>query len=95
MQVEGGSKEVKAHYKWIEFQLKVHSQDANVAWLAVSLHHPPFDSAEEKNYLLPLLRKYNVDIIFTGHQHWMEYASMNSTYEIRFPHSKRGSLLED
>jgi len=90
--VKAGGAEVQAHYAWIEEQLQLYSNDPSVAWLTVSLHHPPFQNKGEKNHLLPLLRKYNIDAIFTGHEHWVEYSNMYPDYAIRFPNDDRGPL---
>ena len=82
--IKAGGVEVQAHYAWIVEQLEKYSTDPSVAWLTVSLHHPPFLNPGEKNHLLPLLRKYKVDMIFTGHEHWDEHATMDSNYHIRY-----------
>ena len=94
MHIEPGSEEVSIHYKWLEEQLQIHSSDPNVAWLAISMHHPAFLEQGEKKYLLPLLRKYQVDIMFVGHDHWIEYANMHPTYQVRFPDSRRGPVID-
>lgn len=66
-----------------------------MAWIAVTLHHPVFTKIGLKNYLLPLLRKYNVDFIFVGHEHQIEYTNMDKEYEIRFPTSSFGDIIDD
>lgn len=83
--VEVGSQEVKDHYDWLEEKLKYYSQDDSTAWLAVTLHHPPFLQNGMKEFFLPILRKYKVDFIFVGHEHWAEYANMKPDYDLRFP----------
>lgn len=95
MHIEPGSEDVSVHYQWLEEQLKLYSTNPNVAWLAISMHHPAFLEQGEKKYLLPLLRKYKVDIMFVGHDHWSEYANMDPEYEIRFPNSRRGPVIDD
>ena len=85
MNTEIGSEPVKEHYKWLEGMLQYYSTDPKTAWLAVTLHHPVFLEGGLKEYLLPLLRKYKVDLVFVGHQHWAEYTNMDPSYEIRFP----------
>ena len=93
--VESGGAEVKKHYEWIENQLKALSSDPSVAWIAVSLHHPVFTNVQLKNYLLPILRRYKVDMIFNGHEHWAEYSNMATDYQIRYPDSSYGQVLVD
>ena len=39
--IKAGGAEVQAHYAWIIEQLEKYSTDPSVAWLTVSLHHPP------------------------------------------------------
>jgi hypothetical protein len=86
--------DVREHYEWVEEQLKMYSQDATTAWLAVSLHHPPFREDALKETFLPLLRKYKVDFIFAGHEHWADFATMDSTYVTRFPQEKPDILID-
>lgn len=85
MQTELGSDEVVEHYRWLEEKLQFYSNSNSTAWLAVTLHHPVFTESGLKVEFLPLVRKYNVDFIFVGHQHWAEYANMDPDYEVRFP----------
>jgi hypothetical protein len=85
MKTEVGSDEVKQHYRWLEDKLQKYAADQTTAWLAVTLHHPPFINNGLKEYFLPLLRKYGVDFIFVGHEHWAEYANMDPSYQTRFP----------
>ena len=90
--IKAGGPEVQAHYAWIIEQLEKYSNNPEVAWLTVSLHHPPFQNRGEKNHLLPLLRKYKVDAIFAGHEHWVEYSNMDPDYQIRYPTQDRGPI---
>lgn len=83
------------HYAWIEDQLRQSQADPDVAWVAVTLHHPIFTKVGLKNYLLPLLRKYSVDFIFVGHEHYIEYSNMAVDYEIRYPNSGGGPVIND
>ena len=85
MHVEIGSDEVLEHYAWLEDRLEYYSSLNTTAWLAVSLHHIPFKLDTFKMLLLPMLRKYNIDFIFTAHAHHAEYANMAPDYETRFP----------
>ncbi|CAI2373015.1 unnamed protein product [Moneuplotes crassus] len=85
MNTGSGSEAVLEHYKWLEEKLQKYSMEDSTAWLAVTLHHPPFLENALKEHFLPLIRKYKVDFIFTGHQHWADYANMDPDYITRFP----------
>jgi hypothetical protein len=60
-----------AQLRWFERALSSNTQP----WLAVALHHPVFTSRKERHnpflqqYILPLLEKYNVDLVMQGHDH--------------------------
>ena len=88
MNVEPGSEEVKEHYRWLEEKLDYYNKLNTTAWLAVTFHHPPFLQSSMKEQLLPLIRKYGVDFIFVGHEHWSEYTNMDPDYKTRFPEEK-------
>ena len=67
-------------YKWLENHFKDLDSDPEVLWRIVVLHYPIFsvsttglDSENLKIYLLPLLRKYKVDLVLSGHNHNMQY----------------------
>jgi len=60
---------------WFEQQLK----DSNSDWKIPYFHHPPYSSGERhgsdpqiRNALEPLFLKYNVSVVFTGHDHFYE-----------------------
>ena len=91
--IEPGGYEVKKHYDWIENQLQILTSDPSIAWIAVSLHHPVFTNVVLKNHLLPILRKYKVDMIFNGHEHWAEYSNMEFDYQLRYPQNSYGNVL--
>ncbi len=58
--------------QWLEADLK---SAAGAKWRFVAFHHPPFHSghshANEQHMrnIVPLLEKYNVDVVFNGHVH--------------------------
>lgn len=79
--IEAGGSEVQLHYQWIEEELEKHTNDPDVAWTAVTLHHPVFTKLGLKNHLVPILRKYGVDVVFVGHEHQAEYTNMDKDYE--------------
>jgi hypothetical protein len=57
---------------WLENDLASHE---NSTWKFVLFHRPPFSSGphgswnESRQYWCPLLDKYHVDIVFSGHDH--------------------------
>jgi len=63
-------------HAWLENELRSVSKD--VKFVAAVYHHPAISSGpypDEKNLqkrLLPLLEKYQVDIVFAGHEHVYE-----------------------
>lgn len=60
--------------KQVEWLDKVLANNPN-QWTVLTFHHPVFSSAdgrdnpEVRNKLLPLLQKYNVDLVLQGHDH--------------------------
>lgn len=60
-----------AQYVWLEQQLKTSTAD----WIFPFFHHPPYSAGDHKsnmtvrNALSPLFEKYNVQLVFTGHDH--------------------------
>lgn len=80
-----------AQYKWLEAELA--SDAAQKAdWLFVAFHEPGYsegwDSAgydgsdDVRSYLMPLLEKYAVDMVFNGHTHDYERGVYNGVYYI-------------
>ena len=68
-------KRAEAQMKWLEDDLK----STNATWKFVFFHHPVYVSAKEegtqeslKERVVPILEKYGVDVVFTGHWHWYE-----------------------
>jgi predicted MPP superfamily phosphohydrolase len=60
---------------WFEQELK----DSNSDWKIPYFHHPPYSSGERhgsdpqiRGALEPLFLKYNVSVVFTGHDHFYE-----------------------
>ncbi len=61
--------------KWFEEAL----QGSNEAWKIAYFHHPPYSSGERhgsqdviRKEFEPLLTKYNVSVVLTGHDHFYE-----------------------
>lgn len=65
-----------AQYEWIVSDLSSTEQE----WKIVVFHHPPYSSGvhgchevyKVREYLCPLLAEYDVDIVFSGHDHLYE-----------------------
>lgn len=78
-------------YRWIEYDLKKATANRkNVPWIFVAAHKPIYSSVRARydshrpgspiqKQLEPLLHKYNVDIMFAGHEHCYErtYPTLN------------------
>ena len=92
-QFKAGGPEVAAHYQWIEEQLKKYSEDPKTAWMAVTMHHQPYVHPGMKVSLIPLLRKYGVDIMIVGHEHWLEYSNQEYDHEWRFMDVEYGPVI--
>lgn len=70
-------------YDWLEKQLKESGTKKKI----VALHYPIFNSGEHeldelglKTTLIPLLEKYKVSAVFSGHDHDYERSSFNNIY---------------
>jgi 3',5'-cyclic AMP phosphodiesterase CpdA len=68
--------------KWTEKQLQIY-QDSSKLIVAMH-HHPPYSTGPHKedenntrNTLIPLYEKYNVKVVFTGHDHCYERSTVN------------------
>ena len=94
-QFKAGGPEVAAHYQWIEEQLKKYSEDPKTAWMAVTMHHQPYVHPGMKVSLIPLLRKYGVDIMIVGHEHWLEYSNQEYDHEWRFMDTEYGPIVNN
>lgn len=71
-------------YKWLARHFYSINQDTRIKWKIVLIHSPVFsistsgsDSESLKQYLLPLLKKYKIDLILSGHNHNMQYLAHN------------------
>lgn len=95
MNVEIGSKEVKEHYEWLEKKLKKYSNNTEVAWLGVVMHHPVLIEPSLKRDFLNLLRSYMVDILIVGHRHMFEYANIGFNEQLKYPDGDFGSIIND
>jgi 3',5'-cyclic AMP phosphodiesterase CpdA len=61
-------------YNWLVNDLQTSAQP----WKFVFFHHPPYSSGpngstgEVQNYLVPVFETYDVDVVFSGHDHHYE-----------------------
>jgi acid phosphatase type 7 len=73
-------------YDWLETDLK--SRGKQNSFTAVVLHHPVYSSGQHPENprlvrdLVPLLEKYRVDVVFSGHDHNYERLYRNNVYYI-------------
>ena len=67
MRAELDGKASYEHKSWLESKLKHYSELNSTRWLAVTTHHPFSTEPSLKKYILPLLQKYKVDFILSGH----------------------------
>ena len=93
--IELGGPEVRAHYDWIEEQLKIYSQDPKTAWIAVTMHHQPYLHPGMKLHLMPLLKQYHVEILIVGHEHRSEYANQVYDHEWKYLESEYGPIVKN
>jgi len=67
------SEEVIDHFEWLEYNLQKYSSLESTRWLAVTIHHPFTTEPGLKKHALPLMQKYNVDLLLVGHTHMSTY----------------------
>lgn len=74
------SKKNKKEYEWLENHFKSIQFDSRIIWKVVFTHFPIFsvsassgDSEGQKLHLLPLLNKYGIDLVLSGHNHNMQH----------------------
>lgn len=74
-------------YQWLERDLIKCQTDSNIDWIIIMLHHPPYTGGTHnsdrttgsdvelgalRRNLVPLLDKYKVDLVLSGHSHGYE-----------------------
>jgi hypothetical protein len=76
----------KTIYKRISRHFRAISKDARIKWKFVVSHSPLFsvstsseDNESLKLYLLPLLKRYKIDAVLSGHNHNMQYLIHNNS----------------
>jgi len=63
---------------WLDADLAAARADADVDWIVVMTHHPPYSSSMHgstwwmQSSLVPTLEKHAVDLVFSGHDHSYE-----------------------
>ena len=75
-----------SEYKWLEKHYEDIKDDDRVLWKLVFVHFPIFststssgDSEGLKLNLYPIVHKYNVDFVVSGHNHLMQHLVVNKT----------------
>ena len=75
---------IQAQLDWLDSTLSDMSEDNEIIWKVVVTHNPIFsagithgDNDDLKQTLLPILEKYQVDVVLTGHDHSAQYLRMN------------------
>src|SRR5574339_389047 len=70
---------MSAQFYFVQQDLEDASKNPNIKWIFVVIHKPLYTSSGKhppdiQNTFLyhPLFDKYNVDIVFSGHNHWYE-----------------------
>lgn len=62
--------------EFLENELKIANSSKNIDWIFVYFHAPLIDSAGARLYsevqLMPILNKYKVDFVISGHDHFYE-----------------------
>ncbi len=64
-------------YKWLEKDLKKASKNNKIKWIVLYCHYPLYsygasNIADWKLQIQPLIDKYNVDLVLSGHRHVYE-----------------------
>ncbi len=68
--------------KWLETELKAVEHDKR-PWKIVFFHAPPYDAdcscnqAQIRDNLIPLLERYGVDLVMSGHEHYYARKKVN------------------
>jgi predicted phosphodiesterase len=63
---------------WLENDLQAASSDPSNPWIFVTFHKPPYGSGghdsdlDARANLVPLFRDYDVDVVFSGHNHFYQ-----------------------
>ncbi len=71
-------------YKWLENDLQ--NIDSTVNFVVAIFHHSPYSTGRHvedekglRNSITPLFEKYQIDAVFTGHDHHYERSEVNGT----------------
>lgn len=93
--LEPGGAEIDAHYSWIDYQLEKYSQDPKTAWIALTMHHQPFLHPGMKQSLIPLMKKYGVELLIVGHAHWLEYSNLSKDHQWKYLDREYGPVVKN
>ncbi|UCE39290.1 MAG: metallophosphoesterase [Thermoplasmata archaeon] len=76
---------------WLESDLQAASSDPSDPWIFVTFHKPPYSSGghgsdqDTRDNFVPLFRDYDVDIVFSGHNHFYQRTYPLNCSNIDFP----------
>ncbi len=70
-------------YEWLEEDLR----NSTATWKVAAFHHPPYASSSRdtrnlRRHLVPLLERYGVQVVFSGHDHFYERSRKRGIYYI-------------
>ncbi|MEM6649229.1 MAG: metallophosphoesterase, partial [Pseudomonadota bacterium] len=74
---------LEAQADWLDRELA----NSTARWQILSMHHPIFtsgrdrDSADRREALLPIIKKYNIDLVLQGHDHTYARGATGQTPE--------------
>jgi len=76
--------EIQTQLDWLSDVLEMMSNDPKLSWKIVVIHNAIFSAGERhgdnedlKDSLLPILTKYKVDLVLSGHDHSVQYLRMD------------------
>ena len=75
---------IQAQIEWLDQTLANMAEDTSIIWKVVVTHNPIFsagkshgDNHDLQRVILPIFKKYNVDLVLTGHDHNAQYLRMD------------------
>ena len=96
---------IQAQIDWLDQTLAGMAADDNIIWKVVVIHNPIFsagkthgDNKDLQRVILPMFKKYKVDIVLTGHDHSAQYLRMDmieQSQETTFLEEQMRTTFED
>ena len=75
---------IQAQVEWLDQTLSNMVDDTSIVWKVIVTHNPLFSAGKGhgnnkdlQNLILPILKKYKVDMVLTGHDHNSQYLRMD------------------